>query len=143
MRYDSFLDGENSVDTEKILKECKVVAVVGASPDTGRVSNRIFNYLKEHGYKVIPVNPNASKIGDNVCYPNLVAVPEKVDVVNIFRRPEDCDSIVQDAIDIGAKAIWMQEGIVNEEAAEKARQAGLMVVMDHCIMKEHRKMNDI
>ena len=131
------------MDSEKILRECKVVAVVGASPDTDKASNRIFNYLKQHGYKVIPVNPNADKIGDNMCYPSLVAVPEKVDVVDIFRRPEDCDSVVQEAIDIGAKAVWMQEGIVNEEAAEKARQAGLMVVMDRCIMKEHRKMNSV
>ena len=131
------------MDSEKILRECKVVAVVGASPDTEKASNRIFNYLKQHGYKVIPVNPNADKIGDNVCYPSLVAVPEKVDVVDIFRRPEDCDSVVQEAIDIGAKAVWMQEGIVNEKAAEKARRAGLMVVMDHCIMKEHRKMNSV
>jgi len=131
------------MDSEKILRECKVVAVVGASPDTDKASNRIFNYLKQHGYKVIPVNPNADKIGDNMCYPSLVAVPEKVDVVDIFRRSEDCDSVVQEAIDIGAKAVWMQEGIVNEEAAEKARQAGLMVVMDRCIMKEHRKMNSV
>ncbi|HXY73813.1 MAG TPA: CoA-binding protein [Dehalococcoidales bacterium] len=131
------------MDSEKILRECKVVAVVGASPDTEKASNRIFNYLKQHGYKVIPVNPNADKIGDNVCYPSLVAVPEKVDVVDIFRRSEDCDSVVQEAIDIGAKAVWMQEGIVNEKAAEKARRAGLMVVMDHCIMKEHRKMNSV
>jgi uncharacterized protein len=129
------------MDSEKILKECKVVAVVGASPDPEKASNRVFNYLKAHGYKVIPVNPKAEKIGDAACYPDLIAVPEKVDVVNIFRRPEDCGPIVQEAIDIGAKAVWMQEGVVNEEAGEKARQAGLTVVMDHCIMKEHRRMN--
>jgi predicted CoA-binding protein len=129
------------MDTEKILKECKVVAVVGASPDSTRVSNSVINYLKEHGYHVIPVNPNAETVCNLKSYPNLIEVPDKVDVVNIFRRSEDCGAIVKDAIDIGARAVWMQEGVINEEAGESARKAGLMVVMDHCIMKEHRKMN--
>jgi len=129
------------VDIEKLLKESRVVAIVGASPAEDKASNHVFNYLKKQGYKVIPVNPTVDKIGETTCFPNLIAVPEKVDVVDIFRRSEDCGPIIDEAIKIGAKAIWMQEGIVNEEAGEKARKAGLMVVMDHCIMKEHYKLH--
>jgi hypothetical protein len=128
------------MDTEKILKECRVVAIVGASPNPDRVSNHVFNYLCEHGFDAIPVNPTVTEVSGKKCYPSLSAVPVKVDVVDIFRRSEECLAIVEEAIKIGAKAVWMQEGVVNGEAEAKARTAGLMVVMDRCIMKEHKRL---
>jgi hypothetical protein len=100
----------------------------------------VFNYLCEHGFKAIPVNPTATEVSGMVCYPTLGAVPDKVDVVDIFRRSEDVLPIVEEAIRIGAKAVWLQEGIVNGEAEAKALAAGLLVVQDKCIMKEHRRL---
>lgn len=94
----------------------------------------------EHGYHVIPVNPNAQEVLGKTSYPNLSSVPEKVEVVDIFRRSEEVMPIVEEAIKIGAKAVWMQEGIINEEAAAKARAAGLLVVMDKCMFKEHQRL---
>jgi uncharacterized protein len=129
------------MDTEKIFKECRVVAVVGVSSDPERASHRVFKYLGEHGYEVIPVTPKEEKVLGNICYPNLLAVPVKIDVVDIFRRAEECLPIIEDAIKVGAKTVWMQEGIINKEAAEKAEKAGLSVVMDLCMMKEHRKLS--
>ncbi len=127
------------MDTEKeILTNCNTIAVVGISSDAARASNRVARYLMEQGYQVIPVNPKESSVLGKTCYPNLKAVPGKVDAVNVFRRSEDVEPIVDQAIEIGAGAIWMQEGITNETAAQKARQAGLKVVQDRCIMKEHR-----
>jgi len=128
------------MDIEKILNECHVIAVVGASPNLDRASNRVFNYLCEHGYDAIPVNPAATEVSGRKCYPSLSSVPQKVDAVDVFRRSEECLAIVEEAIKIGAKAVWMQEGVVNGEAEAKARIAGLMVVMDHCIMKEHKRL---
>ena len=124
---------------EKILKTCRVVAVVGLSPKPDRPSYGVANYLKENGYKIIPVNPNAREVLGEVCYPDLVSIPEPVDVVDIFRRSEEVVSIVEEAIKIEAKAVWMQEGVINEEAAARAKRAGLLVVMDRCILKEHQK----
>ncbi len=128
-----------SVERE-ILESCKTVAVVGLSAKPDRPSFRVADYLKEHGYKIIPVNPMEKEILGEVCYPDLSSIPEKVDVVDIFRRPEDVPPIVDEAIKIGAKVVWMQEGIVSEVAAEKAREAGCIVVMDRCIKKEHQKL---
>jgi predicted CoA-binding protein len=128
------------MDAEKILKDCKVIAVVGASPNPDRASYRVFNYLCDQGFEAIPVNPTVNEVCGKTCYSSLSNIPVKVDVVDIFRRAEDCPAIVDEAIKIGAKAIWMQEGIVNGEAEAKARIAGMMVVMDHCIMKEHRRL---
>jgi len=125
---------------EKILKEFCNVAVVGLSSDPEKSSYGIAKYLAEQGYNIIPVNPNAQEILDRASYPDLGSIPEKVDVVEIFRRPEDVMPIVEEAIKIGARAVWMQEGIVNEEAAAKARDAGLLVVMDKCMFKEHQRM---
>lgn len=126
---------------QEILDACKVVAIVGLSSNTERPSNRVGIYLKENGFKVIPVNPFEKTIIGEKCYSDLNSIPEKVDVVDIFRRSEDVDSIVDEAIKIGAKAVWMQEGVVNPNAARKAAQAGLKVVMDKCIKKEHLKLN--
>ncbi len=128
-------------ENEKILTECHVVAVVGASPDPERVSHRVFDYLCEHGFEAIPVNPTAKTVAGRTCYPSLSAVPVKIDAVDVFRRAEECLAIVDEAIKVGAKAVWFQEGIVNGEAEAKGRTAGLMVVMDKCIMKEHRRLH--
>ena len=122
---------------EKILNDYHTIAVVGASPNPERPSHRVASYLAEHGYNVIPVNPTARQILDKTCYPDLSSMPEKVEVVDIFRRSEDVMPIVEEAIKIGAKAIWMQEGVINEEAASRARDAGLLVIMDKCMLKEH------
>ena len=121
----------------KILKEYRTVAVVGASSNPERASYRVIRYLAKHGYHVIPVNPCAQEIWGMTSYPDLSSIPEKVEVVDIFRHSEKVMLVVDEAIKIGATAVWMQEGVVNEEAAAKARDAGLLVVMDKCIRKEH------
>ncbi|MEM4728193.1 MAG: CoA-binding protein [Thermoplasmata archaeon] len=118
----------------------RTVAVVGASDKPGRPSHRVTFYLIRAGFEVYPVNPTIKEVGGRGTYPDLRSVPVPIDVVDIFRRPESILPVVEEAISVGAKAIWMQEGIVNEEAAARARVAGLAVVMDRCIMKEHRKM---
>lgn len=125
---------------EEILNSSRVVAVVGLSPKPERPSYRVANYLKEQGYKIIPVNPSAREILGEACYPDLISILEPVDVVDIFRRSEDVPGIVEEAIKIGAKVVWMQEEVINEEAAERARDAGLVVVMDKCMRKEHQKL---
>jgi len=125
---------------DKILKGFHVVAVVGLSANKERPSYGVSDYLKKHGYKVIPVNPNEDTILGERCYASLTLIDEQVDIVDIFRRSEEADTIVDEAIKIGAKVVWMQEGVVNEQAAKRARGAGLEVIMDMCMMKEHRKM---
>ena len=127
-------------EEEKILKDEKVIAVVGLSSNPERPSFRVASYMKDKGYTIIPVNPNEKEVLGQMCYPNLSAIPGHVDVVDIFRRSEDCAPIAQEAVKIGADVVWMQEGIVNEEAAKCAREAGLKVVMDKCIKKEHEKL---
>ncbi len=124
----------------KILNEYRTVAVVGASPNPERASHIVASYLMEHGYHVIPVNPNVQEILGKTSYPDLSSIPEKVEVVDIFRSSEKVMPIVDEAIKIGAKAVWMQEGVINEEAATKARDAGLLVVMDKCMRKEHQRL---
>ncbi len=125
---------------EEILDKYHTIAVVGASPNPERPSHGVAGYLMEHGYQVIPVNPNAREVLGETSYPSLSSIPEKVEVVDIFRRSEEVLPIVDEAIKIGARAIWMQEGVVNEAAAAKARDAGLLVVMDKCMFKEHRRL---
>lgn len=127
---------------EKILNTFRTVAVVGLSPRPDRPSNHVGNYLKEQGYRIIPVNTYAGEILGKTCYPDLSSIPEPVDVVDIFRRSEAVPPIVEEAIKIGAKAVWMQEGVINEEAAARAEEAGLLVVMDRCMLKEHRKLQN-
>jgi len=122
---------------EKILKEYRTVAIVGASSNSERPSFRVVRYLSKHGYNVIPVNPNEREILGMTCYPDLGSIPEKVEVVDIFRKSEAVMPIVEEAVKIGAKVVWMQEGVINEEAAAKARNAGLLVVMDKCMRKQH------
>ena len=127
-------------DTEKIIRESRNIAVVGISNKLGRPSLTVASYLKGQGYRIIPVNPTIQDVNGEKCYPDLTSIPEKVDVVDIFRKPADVLPVVEEAVRIGAKAIWMQEGIVNEEAASKARAAGLQVVMDKCMLKEHSRL---
>ncbi len=127
---------------EKILNSSRTLAVVGLSSKPDRPSYRAASYLKEQGYKIIPVNPTEKEILGELCYPDLASIPESVDVVEVFRRSEEVPSIVEEAIRIGVKAVWMQEGVINEEAAARAREAGLMVVMDKCMRKEHRRMKE-
>ena len=124
----------------EILNSSRVVAIVGLSPKPDRPSCKVASYLKKKGYKIIPVNPEVKEVLGEPSYPDLVSIPERVDVVDIFRRSEDVPAIVEEAIKIGAKAVWMQEGVVNEEAASRAREAGLLVVMNKCMRKEHRKL---
>jgi uncharacterized protein len=123
---------------ESIL-DYKTIAVVGISDDPERPSNFVARFLKEHGYKIIPVNPKLTEWEGEKCYPDLVSIPEKVDIVDIFRRSEAIPPIVDEAIAIKAKVVWMQEGIINEEAAAKAQKAGIEVVMDRCMKKEYVK----
>jgi len=125
---------------EKIIRESRSIAVVGISNKLGRPSLTVASYLKGQGYRIIPVNPTIQDVNGEKCYPDLTSIPEKVDIVDIFRKPADVLPVVEEAIRIGAKAVWMQEGIVNEEAAGKAREAGLQVVMDKCMLKEHSRL---
>jgi predicted CoA-binding protein len=125
---------------ENILKKFHTVAMVGASPDPGHDSYRVFNYLSEQGYNVIPVNPNADSISGHKSYPDLSSISEPIEVVDIFRKSEHVLPVVEEAIKVGVKAVWMQEGVINEEAAAKARDAGLLVVMDKCMRKEHLRL---
>ncbi len=127
-----------SIETiKRILSESKTIAVVGLSAKWNRPSHFAAKYMKDHGYKIIPVNPAYEEVLGEKCYKSLLDIPEPVDIVDIFRRSEDVPPIVEDAIRIGAKVIWMQLTVVNEEAAAKAREAGLEVVMDRCVKIEH------
>jgi predicted CoA-binding protein len=125
---------------KEILLSAKTVASVGLSSNPQKESYAVVQYLKDHGYRIIPVNPTAAEIMGEKAYPDLSAVPEKIDVVQVFRRPEDVPPVVEEAIKAGAKVVWMQEGIVNEEAAAMARAAGLQVVMDACMRATHRRL---
>jgi uncharacterized protein len=125
-------------EMRKVLAMGKTIAVVGLSSKRGRAGRTIPAYLQREGYRIIPVNPNLTEALGEKAYPNLHGVPVAVDVVEIFRRPEEVLPIVEDAISIGAKAVWMQSGIVNEEAARRAEAAGLTVIMDACMGDVHQ-----
>lgn len=124
----------------QLLKSAKTIAVVGLSGNRRRPSYGVSEYMKAAGYKIIPVNPAETEVLGEKAYATLDDIPERVDIVDIFRRSEFVPDIVDAAIRVGAKAVWMQEGVVHEEAAAKARAAGLEVVMDHCILKAHQQM---
>ena len=124
----------------RILQYSQTIAIVGLSPKPHRPSNQVARYLMEAGYRIIPVNPGQDTILGLPCYPNLLAIPTRVDLVDIFRRQEEVLPIVEEAIAIGAKFVWMQEGIVNEGAAAKAKAAGLEVVMDRCTKIDHMNL---
>jgi len=121
-----------------LLKRSKTIAVVGLSNSPLRPSHGVAAYLQTQGYHIIPVNPHIRGALGEKSYPSLLDVPEKIDIADIFRRPEFVEEIVDQAIQLKVPAIWMQEQVINEKAAEKARQAGIFVVMDHCILKEHQ-----
>jgi predicted CoA-binding protein len=124
----------------ELLKTSRTIAVVGLPGKRFRPSYGVAEYMQRNGYRIIPVNPFAETVLGEKCYPDLESIPERVDIVDIFRRSEFVPPIVEAAIRIEARAVWMQEGVVNEEAAERARAAGLEVVMDRCILKDHRRM---
>ena len=124
----------------EIILGYKTIAVVGISDDPERPSNFVADFLMRHGYEVIPVNPKLGEWEGKKCYPDLLSIPIKVDIVDIFRRSEAVLPIVKEAIAIKAKVVWMQEGIINEEAAELARSSGIEVVMDRCMKKEIIKL---
>ena len=125
---------------DQILKRFHTVAVVGLSSNKDRPSYGVAQYLKKHGYKIVPVNPNEKEILGLACCPSLSSLTEQVEIVDIFRRSDQVMEVVEDAIKIGSKVVWMQEGVMNEQAAKRARDAGLEVIMDICMMKEHRRM---
>jgi len=121
-----------------LLKRCKTIAVVGLSNSPLRPSHGVSAYMQTNGYRIIPVNPKIKGALGEKAYASLLDVPEKIDIVNIFRRPEFVEEVVDQAIQLKVPAIWMQEEVINEKAAEKARKAGIFVVMDRCILKEHK-----
>jgi predicted CoA-binding protein len=125
---------------ENLLRSAKTIAVVGLSSRRSRPSYGVSEYMQSRGYRIIPVNPNETEVLGEKAYAALDEIPGHVDIVNVFRRSELVPEIVDAAIRIGARGVWMQEGVVNDDAAARARAAGLEVVMDHCILKEHRKM---
>jgi len=127
-------------EMKKLLEESRTIAVVGLSPRPERPSHSVASYLIAQGYKVIPVNPMVEEVLGLKSYPDLKSVPEPVDIVDIFRRSEHVPPIVEQAIEIGAKAVWMQLGVMHQEAAARAEAAGLAVVMNRCISIEHQRL---
>ena len=124
---------------EAILKNCRTIAVVGLSSSPSRASHGVASYMKRVGYKVIAVNPNETEVFGEPAYPSLSKVTEKIDLVDIFRRSSEAGAAVDDAIAVGAKAVWLQEGVIDQAAAQRALDAGLQVVMDRCWLKEHAR----
>ena len=122
-----------------MLNESKTIAVVGLSSDATRASNSVSRYMQAHGYRIIPVNPNEVSVLGEKAYERLEDVPEKIDLVDIFRRSEEAGNHVDEAIRIGARGVWLQEGVIDVLAAQRALDAGVAVVMDRCILKEHFK----
>jgi uncharacterized protein len=131
---------EDDGELRQILKTVKTVASVGVSSNPDKPSYGIFQYLSEAGYHMIPVNPTAPEVLGRKSYPDLGSISEKIDVVQVFRKPEDVPPVVEQAIQAGAKVVWMQEGVVNQQAAARAEQAGLKVVMNRCMMKTHMRL---
>src|SRR5205814_1250458 len=124
----------------EILARPMTVAVVGCSPDPNRDSNEVARVLQQHGHRVIPVNPSATEIVGARCYRDVRAIPERIDMVDVFRRPDAVPAIVDDAIAVKAKILWLQLGVVHEEAADRARAAGITVIMDRCPAIEYRRL---
>ncbi len=131
----------NSPETiKRIISDCRTIAVVGLSSDPSRPSNSVSGYMRRHGYKVIAVNPNETEVFGDKAFPDLAAVPEKIDLVDVFRRSSEAGRAVDEAIAIGAKGVWLQEGVIDQAAAQRALDAGLLVVMDRCWLKEHLRL---
>lgn len=124
----------------RALRECRRIAVVGLSPDPSRPSHDVASYMQRQGYQIIPVNPKEERILGEQCYPDLAAIPGPVEVVDVFRRSEHLVPIAQEAVAKGAKVLWMQQGVMNAQAARLAEQAGLLVVQDSCLKIEHARL---
>jgi uncharacterized protein len=124
---------------KRILDECKTIAVVGLSSNPIRPSYGVARYMQQHGYRIIPINPNETEVLGERAYASLADAAEMFDLVDIFRRSEEAGEHVDEAIRLGARAVWLQEGVIDEDAATRALEAGLMVVMDRCILKEHMR----
>jgi len=122
---------------ERILDECRTIAVVGLSSKPTRPSHGVASYMQRAGYRIIPVKPNEIEVLGESAYGSLVEVREKIYLVNVFRRSEEAGAVVDEAISVGAKAVWLQEGVIDRDAAQRALDAGLLVVMDRCWLKEH------
>lgn len=131
----------NDAGIRKILEETRTIASVGLSSKPDRPSYGVCAFLKLKGYRIIPVNPNETQVLGETSYPDLASIPEKVDVVQIFRKPEAVPAIVEDAIRIGAKVVWMQDGAGNPDAAKRAEDAGLVAVVDDCMLREYRRLD--
>jgi predicted CoA-binding protein len=130
----------NSPETiKKIFADCKTIAVVGLSSDPHRPSHGVASYMRSRGYKVIPVNPNEAEVFGEKAYASLAEVPDKVDLVDIFRRSSEAGVAVDEAIALGAKAVWLQDGVIDGAAAQRAHDAGLLVVMDRCWLRDHAR----
>jgi predicted CoA-binding protein len=127
----------SEVTIRRILEECHTIAVVGLSSDTWRPSNSVSAYMRRAGYRVIPVNPNETEVFGEKAYADLASVPEKLELVDVFRRSDEAGKAVDEAIAVGAKAVWLQEGVIDQAAAQRALDAGLLVVMNRCWLKEH------
>ncbi len=125
----------------EMLEEARVIAIVGISDNPSRPSYHVARYLIENGYHVVGVNPTLEDVLGTLCYPSLESVPEPVDVVNVFRKSEAVDEIVTDVIRMQIPYLWLQQGVVNFEAAERAKESGIKVIMDHCIMSEHSRLS--
>jgi len=126
-------------EIEKMLREAKTIAVVGLSSDVSRASYSVSRYMQTHGYRIIPVNPNEGSVLGEKAYARLEDVPVKIDLVDIFRRSDEAGNHVDEAIRIGARGVWLQEGVIDVRAAQRALDAGIAVAMDRCILKEHIK----
>ena len=129
-----------SEEIEAILRECRKIAVVGLSPKESRDSNKVARYLMEQGYEIVPINPGQREILGKTCYRSLKDIPFQVDIADLFLNPTRVPQAVDQAIEIGVNTVWMQLGVIHNEAAEKVKQAGIRVVVDRCIMMEHKKM---
>jgi predicted CoA-binding protein len=127
-----------STDVVSRILAMKTVAVFGCSPKPDRPSHGVAGYLKQQGYRIVPVNPGHTEILGEICYPSLSAIPFPVDVVDVFRRSEEVLPVIEEAIKVKAKALWLQDGITHPEGEAKARAAGLLVVSDDCMLREHR-----
>jgi predicted CoA-binding protein len=130
----------NSKETiKKILDDCRTIAVVGLSSDPNRPSHGVASYMRGRGYRVIPVNPNETEVFGEKAYSSLAEVPDKIDLVDVFRRSDEAGKSVDEAIAIGVKAVWLQDGVIDQAAAERAHKAGLLVVMDRCWLRDHAR----
>ncbi len=129
-------------EIKQILDECKTIAVVGLSSNPMRPSNGVASFMRSKGYKVIPVNPNETEVFGIKAFQSLTSITGNIDLVDIFRRSDEAGMVVDEAIKIGAKAVWLQEGVIDKEAAKRAEEAGLIVVMDRCWLKDYMKYGE-